>query len=152
MSKKIYLSGQISGMCREEYTANFAKAEELLRKDGYQVINPTRTILSRWPLCRWVTYRHYLIYDIWLLLHCDYIYKLPGWRESRGAQIESCVAYHMNIFTLPVKVQEAYNKKVAKFMVKNHEKVMGESLPPLGDIRRPKAEIPPVPRGRHART
>ena len=142
MSKRIYLSGQISGLCREEYTANFAKAEELLRKDGYQVVNPTRTILSRWPLCRWAKYRHYLIYDIWLLLHCDYIYKLPGWKESRGAQIESCVAFHMKIFTLPLKVRDVYDKKVAKAMAANHEKVMAAKLPKPTNVlsRKPAAE------------
>lgn len=121
MSKKIYLSGKISGLPKDEYVANFAKAEELLRRDGYKVVNPTRSILTRWPFHKWMKYKHYLLFDIWLLLRCEYIYKLPGWKESRGAQIESCIAYHMKIFTLPLKVREVYDKKVAKAMAKNRE-------------------------------
>ena len=142
MSKRIYISGKISGLCREEYTANFAKAEEMLKKDGYRVVNPTRSILSRWPFNRWAKYKHYLIYDIWLLLRCDYIYKLPGWRESRGAQIESCVAFNMKIYTLPLKVRDAYDKKMAKAMAKNHEEFSRKNLV----IVKPETDPPTPPK------
>ena len=143
MSKRIYISGKISGLCREEYTANFAKAEEMLKKDGYRVVNPTRSILGRWPwLYRLVGYRLTLLYDLWLLLRCDYIYKLPGWRGSRGAQIESCVAYHMKIYTLPLKVRDAYDKKMAKAMAKNHEEFSRKNLV----IVKPETDPPTPPK------
>ena len=32
------------------------------------------------------------------MLRCDMIYKIPGWQQSRGANIESCVAYHLNVW------------------------------------------------------
>ena len=122
MSKRIYISGPITGLKREEYMGNFRKAEELLRKDGYHTVNPTRKPPCRWPwLYRIMGYRATLLYDLWLLLRCDYIYKMPGWKESRGAQIESCVAYHMKIFTLPLKVREVYDKKICKWQEKRKE-------------------------------
>lgn len=98
---KVYISGRISGLDKEEYTATFAKAESLLKAEGYIVVNPTRTYLCRWNwLYRFVGYRLTLLYDLWLLMHCDRIYKMPNWKESRGANIESCVAYHFNIWTI----------------------------------------------------
>ena len=37
---KIYISGQISGLTPEEYTANFTAAATRLTAQGYAVINP----------------------------------------------------------------------------------------------------------------
>lgn len=38
--KKIYISGQISGLTPEEYRANFLAAARLLHAQGYDVVNP----------------------------------------------------------------------------------------------------------------
>ena len=100
---RVYISGPMSGLEREYYLEIFKRAEQSLRAQGYtKVVNPIRVWVCRWPwLYRIVGYRLTLLYDLWLLMRCDLIYKLPGWQQSRGANIESCVAYHFKIYTVP---------------------------------------------------
>lgn len=117
--KKVYISGQMSGLPREEYLARFAKAEELLKQEGYAVVNPARLLPSRWPwLYRMMGYHLTLLYDLWHLSRCDLIYKIPGWKESHGANIESCWAYHQNIGLIYANTRQRIDKKVAKFIEK----------------------------------
>ena len=123
MSKRVYISGQMSGLPREEYLARFAKAENLLRQEGFTVVNPARLLPSRWPwLYRLMGYRLTLLYDLWRLSRCDLIYKIPGWKESHGANIESCWAYHQNICLLYTKTREKIDKKMAKFIDRQWER------------------------------
>ena len=100
---RVYISGPMSGLEREHYLEIFKRAEQSLRSQGYtKVVNPIRVWACRWPwLYRIVGYRLTLLYDLWLLMRCDLIYKLPGWQQSRGANIESCVAYHFKIHPVP---------------------------------------------------
>ena len=121
--RKVYISGQISQIPSEEYLARFAKAEELLKQEGYEVVNPTKFFICRhlWAY-RIVGYVGALLYDLWRLSQCDMIYKCPGWKESHGANIESCWAYHMNINLLLRKEREKIDKKMAKF----YERVKSE--------------------------
>ena len=123
MSKRVYISGQMSGLPREEYLARFAKAESLLRQEGFAVVNPARLLPSRWQwLYRLMGYRLTLLYDLWRLSRCDLIYKIPGWKESHGANIESCWAYHQNICLLYTKTREKIDKKMAKFIDRQWER------------------------------
>ena len=73
-------------------------------------------------------YRLVLLYDIILLLTCDRIYKIPGWRESRGANIESCFSYHFHIWFLPTEKRERIDKKLAKAMEKWRENNIQKEL------------------------
>lgn len=118
--KRVYISGQMTGLSREEYLARFAKAEELLKEQGYTVVNPTKFFICRhlWAY-RIVGYVGALLYDLWRLNQCDLIYKMPGWKQSRGANIESCWAFHQNICLLYTKTREKIDKKMAKFIVRN---------------------------------
>ena len=119
MSKRVYISGQMSGLPREEYLARFAKAEELLKEQGYTVVNPTKFFICRYLWAyRIVGYVGALLYDLWRLNKCDLIYKMPGWKESHGANIESCWAYHQNICLLYTKTREKIDKKMAKYIEK----------------------------------
>lgn len=116
---KVYLSGPVTGIDRDECIERFRKAEELLEADGFKVVNPMRTMMGRWPwLYKLVGYRLTLLYDLWLLMGCDRIYKMPGWKESKGANVESCVAFHFGAYTLPVKMREDYDKRISKHMEK----------------------------------
>lgn len=92
----IYISGPMSSVQREQYIARFRLAEQLLRRQGYtHIVNPVRVWTCRFPwLFRIIGYRLTLFYDLWLLTRCNRIYKMPGWQQSHGANIESCVAYH----------------------------------------------------------
>ena len=118
--KKVYISGPMSNLTREHYMELFRRAEQSLRAQGYtKVVNPIRVWACRWPwLYRIVGYRLTLLYDLLLLMHCDLIYKIPGWQESRGANIESCVAYHFKIWPVPQIVIGRLDKRLAKLMEK----------------------------------
>jgi len=105
MSKRrIYLSGGMSGVERTDYVRRFREAERILRRHGYGVINPCRVWACRWPwiyramewaLGKRLAYAVVLCYDLLLLMtRADGIVMLPGWRASRGAQIENYVARH----------------------------------------------------------
>ena len=117
MSKRVYISGQMSGLPREEYLARFAKAEELLKEQGYRVMNPTKLLPCKWKwLYRMMGYRLTILFDLWMLSKCDLIYKIPGWKDSHGANIESCWAYHNNIALLFAKTREKIDKEMVRFI------------------------------------
>ena len=121
---RVYISGPMSGLTRKEYLRNFREAEKELMAKGYtRIVNPIRVWACRWPwLYRIVGYRLTLLYDLWLLMRCDLIYKIPGWQESRGANIESCVAYHFNIWPVPKQDIAKLDKKLAKLQEKWNNK------------------------------
>lgn len=99
--KKVYISGPISGRERDDYMRQFANAAALLRCLGYRVCNPTRKLPARWPLLyRLMGYHRVLLYDMRLLLRCDYIYMLEGWETSRGARLEKATADILGIKTM----------------------------------------------------
>ena len=136
MSKRVYISGQITGLSREEYLARFARAEELLRQEGYKVANPTKFFICHhlWAY-RIIGYVCALLYDLWRLNKCDMIYKIPGWKQSRGANIESCWAFHMGVYLLPPKTRTAIDLKMAKFIERQWER--GDTYPvDLADLQR----------------
>ena len=110
----------MSNLTREQYIDIFTRAEQSLRRHGYNsVVNPIRVWACRWPwLYRIIGYRLTLLYDLWLLMRCDQIYKLPGWRDSRGANIESCVAYHFKIWPVPQADIKKLDKRLTKLMEK----------------------------------
>ena len=116
ITARVYISGPISGHDRDEYMRRFSAAEQALRSLGYvNVVNPTRLWPCRFPwLYKVIGYRITLFIDLWLLTSCSLIYKMPGWRTSRGAQIESCVAYHFNVWTVSKPVREAVDRAVGE--------------------------------------
>ena len=121
---RVYISGPMSGLDRELYMKMFRRAEQSLRSQGYtRVVNPIRVWACRWPwLYRIVGYRLTLLYDLWLLMRCDQIYKLPGWRDSKGANIESCVAFHFKIWPVPDSQTKKLDKRLAKLVEKWNNK------------------------------
>ena len=117
---RVYISGPMSNLSREQYLEIFRRAEQSLRSQGYRkIVNPIRVWACRWPwLYRLVGYRLTLLYDLWLLMRCDQIYKLPGWRDSKGANIESCVAFHFKIWPMPESQTKRLDKRLAKLQEK----------------------------------
>lgn len=109
----------MSKLPREEYMAHFAKAEKELCDAGYATVNPARFLVCKYEwLYRLLGYRLTLLYDLWRLSHCNLIYKIPGWRESHGAQIESAWAWNTNMWALPQDLRARIDKRVAKFIEK----------------------------------
>jgi hypothetical protein len=84
---KIYISGAITGLPEGEVKRKFYEAEQLLRQKGYDVVNPTTSIIpSSAP------FEVHLAFDIITLLGCSAIYMLADWQSSKGATIENSVA------------------------------------------------------------
>ena len=91
--KRIYISGPITGIDRNVYLSNFAKAEKRLNAKGYDTLNPTRLPPSRWLwIYKLIGYRLTLLYDLWNLFKCDGILMLDGWQKSKGASLEHATA------------------------------------------------------------
>ncbi len=77
--KKIYLSGKISG--DPNFKEKFAQKEKELTEMGYHVFNPaTHPDMFTWE--------QFMELDLKALGHCDAIYLLDDWKDSRGAKIE----------------------------------------------------------------
>jgi len=84
-NNRIYISGRITGLKRPEYLANFAKAEEELKMQGFVVLNPAK-VNDTLPAC--MTWEEYMEVSMTLLKMCKRIYLLKNWRESKGAKAE----------------------------------------------------------------
>lgn len=80
---KVYISGPITGHIN--YRERFAAAEEILKKAGYEPINPAEE-LAEMPVN--TTHDEYMERAIALLAMCEGIYMLDGWEASTGANIE----------------------------------------------------------------
>lgn len=99
----VYVSGKISSLTEEEYTANFAAGCSALKALNYNPVNPLKVnpchgedCNSNGPRKLDGTYLHawtcYMRYDIIAMLKCDAIMMLPDWTDSKGAQLEKLVA------------------------------------------------------------
>lgn len=85
--KKIYISGQISGLPYDEVVAKFKEAEERLQAQGYETVNPLNNGIpynAPWEM--------HVAKDVELLMGCDTIYLLPDWQQSKGATLEKKIA------------------------------------------------------------
>jgi len=106
----------MSGVVRADYVRRFREAEIILRRHGYGCINPCRVWACRWlwiyramecVLGKRLAYALILAYDLLLLMtRADGIVMLPGWRASRGAQIENYVARHFPMMGISRAVTE----------------------------------------------
>lgn len=83
---RTYISGPMTGLPEFNFPAFHAKAAEL-RQAGVDVINPAEH--DEAPDLPWQVY---LRKDIKMLMDCDTIHMLPGWRKSRGARLELLIA------------------------------------------------------------
>jgi len=81
--KKLYLSGGMTGI-KDLNKPAFFKAARLLRRHGFRVVNPTELDWKE-PKRSWVGC---LERDIAHLVTCEAIATLPGWKKSKGANLE----------------------------------------------------------------
>lgn len=91
---KVYIAGPMTGYVDHNFPA-FRAAAEHLRSKGYDVVSPaemdddlgmTHEELAEKP------HQWFMRRDIEVLLGCDLILFLPGWKHSKGAQGEKYVA------------------------------------------------------------
>lgn len=89
--KRIYLSGPMTGLPNYNYPAFNAEAARL-RALGYAVENPAENpapARDEWEL--------YMRTALRQMLTCDAVAFLPGWKESRGANVEIELAQHLGM-------------------------------------------------------
>lgn len=88
---KVYISGAVSNIPYDEVLANFKEAENFLYARGDEPVNPTKHCDVNWD---WDDCMKKVIP---LLLECDKIYMLKGWKNSRGAKLEHFIALKLGI-------------------------------------------------------
>ena len=87
---KTYISGAITGTT--DYMERFERAEQLLKAQGREVVNPTKL-----PHKHDKTWESYMREDIKALVECEAIYILKHWGVSRGAVIEFRLALELDL-------------------------------------------------------
>ena len=93
---KVYISGPMLGR-PDNNIDEFNKAEDLLLKAGYWVLNPTSNGLSDTT-----SYEDNMRANLRMLSVADALAFLPDWEKSRGARLEVEVAHVFNIPVRPV--------------------------------------------------
>lgn len=86
---KVYISGKISGLSKEEYMKRFSEAETFLVSKGHSVINPA-AVNERLP--KDTTYEQYMDMSMTMLSFCQAVYMLNNWKDSQGAKMEHAYA------------------------------------------------------------
>jgi hypothetical protein len=89
--KTVYIAGKISGI-ESEAIVYFQRAEDMLLKLGYEVVNPMKL-----PHNHDKSWEAYMKECIKSLVDCDFIYLLENWTYSPGAIIEFNLAYTLKI-------------------------------------------------------
>ena len=94
---RIYLSGKITGLEKEDYTRQFARAESFYKTGGFDVVNPVKIgeeVLKINPKAEW---QDFMIRDLEALRTCTHIALLEGWEESKGAKMEKAEAEKLGL-------------------------------------------------------
>ena len=100
---RIYLSGKITGLDKEVYTKQFARAENFYKAGGFDVVNPVvigEVVLKNNPNAKW---EDFMKEDLKALRTCTHIVLLEGWEESKGAKMEKAEAEKMGLEIMYLK-------------------------------------------------
>ena len=93
--KKVYISGQITGLEKTAYMTLFEIMEGNIKKAGYEPVSPVRyTEFENPDDMEW---SDFMRRDIKMLCDCDYICLLPNWKKSKGARLEATIADQLGI-------------------------------------------------------
>jgi len=84
---RLYVAGPMSGIAEHNYP-QFCEITKLLRDQGYEVFNPAENNDGDVSQRR----AFYMRIDIPALMACEAVVVLPGWQESRGANLEVWIA------------------------------------------------------------
>lgn len=93
---KIYISGPITGLDMETVKENFRRADQMLNALGFDTVNP---VVAQ-PEVQGKPWLEYMRDDIKLLVDCDGIFMLDGWRGSKGAPVERDLAKGLGLKVL----------------------------------------------------
>lgn len=99
--KKIYISGQITGLPIEEAMMKFSWAETYLTEKGFDVVNPMalseHEAITKLPLSESERWLLHMKVDIKALMDCTDIFMLQNWGNSKGAKIERNIAIQLGL-------------------------------------------------------
>ncbi len=87
---KVYISGPISGLPVEKVERAFGEAEAAILARGHEPVNPLKNGLPVSAL-----WHEHMRADIKILLDCQAIYMLDGWKRSDGARLEWTIAFRL---------------------------------------------------------
>jgi len=90
-ANRVYVAGPMTGIVDFNFPA-FNQAAEMLRSKGYIVENP-----ADHGLVEGAEWADYLAYDLTRIGLCGSIYLLPGWEQSKGAQLEVMIAQRLGM-------------------------------------------------------
>lgn len=85
---RVYLAGPMTGLPDHNFPA-FHAAAAVLRARGHDVVNPAEVNAAN--VGKW-TWEQFMRVDIGLLVTCDSVVLLPGWKASKGATLEHQIA------------------------------------------------------------
>jgi len=91
MSRRLYVAGPMTGLPALNFPAFHAEAARL-RALGFDVVNPAE--INTDPGVPWAKCMRD---DIRELVMCDGIVLLPGWQQSRGANLEHDIAFRLEM-------------------------------------------------------
>lgn len=91
----VYVSGPMTGIDYLNAPA-FQAAADSLRSLGFTPVDPSRHVIAM------ATWSDYLRVDLADMLTCSGVALLPGWEQSRGAQLEAHVAKELGMLVLPL--------------------------------------------------
>lgn len=90
---RVYISGKITGLPKEEYRAHFSGVAKRLRNRGFEVVDPSAHDND-------LDYAGYMKVSLCLLDMCDAVCMLDGWEDSKGAVFEA--QYAVEVLRIPV--------------------------------------------------
>ena len=100
---RIYLSGKITGLTKEEYTRNFDRAEQFYKAAGFEVVNPVtigEKLLETNPDS---SYEDFMKVDLEALRTCTHIAMITGWETSPEARRELKEAERLGLEVMQLK-------------------------------------------------
>jgi hypothetical protein len=98
--KVVYVCGPMSGYPDHNRPA-FRAMTELLRGLGYRVISPDE-LDTYHPITK-SSWKNYMARDLAYLGQVDMAVVLPGWQQSRGALLETCIFKQLDVPVYHVK-------------------------------------------------
>ena len=111
----LYISGPMSGIEDHNFPA-FNDAADMLRRAGYEVINPAeKGLIEGWA------WEDYLRWDLREVLDVEGLAMLPGWTASPGANLEVHVAKTLGIPVRPFEHWLAEARNSARVMTPESE-------------------------------
>lgn len=107
--KQTYISGPISGRDSEEAEEHFDRVKDHLLNEGRLVLSPFVSGL-RYIQKKDYTWSDWMRAAIVDMMHCDTIFMLNGWEDSRGASIEYKLALELG-FNIQFEAQSSMPTK-----------------------------------------